>query len=878
MTDGARWARLESVFLQVLDVPTERRAAFLDSACADQPDVRREVEAMLAAHRAAGGDDTPDQLLRPAPALAPHFSAGTRMGPWELDALVGRGGMGEVYRAHRADAQYQQDVAVKVLRAGRDTGDMLRRFRSERQILARLQHPNIATLLDGGVTDAGQPWLAMQYVDGRPVTAWADEHGLGLGARLRLFTTVCEAVRVAHANLVIHRDIKPSNILVTADGTVRLLDFGIAKMLDAGAADDPLTGDLLLLTPEHAAPEQFRGEPATTATDVYALGVLLYELLAGSRPFLLTTPEELMRAVCERAPVAPSAAAADPRRLERARRPASPVPPSAIGGDLDAIVLLALRKEPERRYRSAGELAEDVQRFLRGFPVIARPDSFAYVARRFVSRNRVAVTATVAAVLALLALAGVSFRSAAASRAQAAAVARERDVALQVSEFLETLFASPTPFVTGRERRDTLRLREFLAEGTQKVQRELTGQPLVQAQLLTVLGRAHSDLGLYEQAAGLLREAAAVRRRTLGPAALETASTERSLGSVLVALGQPAAAETLLQRATTVFAAAARAHRDEHVKSLSALATSLVVQGRLADAEPVYRQALTIARETYPPTDTELAERMSDLGTLLGNLGRAAEAESLVASAVAIQRAANGDDNPRVAGAMNNLASQLMRQRKFAVAESLQRDVDRILAASLPEQHPLRATALNNHAAALLELDQPVRAESLLRQVIAMRTAALGAAHPMVGTTLINLAAALDDQGKHGDALAMQRDALTRLTAALGPDHPTVAYAHHNLGATYHDLQRHEQAITSFAEAARIRRAALGTGHSLTVGSLVRRGQCEVDAGRVADAERSLDVATRALEQQSQPDARAREQLQLQRGRLDSVRALRRGR
>ncbi|MBK8245886.1 MAG: serine/threonine protein kinase [Gemmatimonadetes bacterium] len=249
---------------------------------------------------------------------------------------------------------------------------MLQRFRSERQILARVQHPNIATLLDGGLTDDGTPWLAMQFVDGIPITQWAREHALGLRERLALFRTVCEAVHAAHGHLVIHRDLKPSNILVTADGKVRLLDFGIAKVLDASATS-PETGDLLLLTPEHAAPEQFRGEAVTTATDVYALGVLLYQLLAGSRPYQLTPTTALPHAVCEDDPLPASIAAADASRLRAVGLATSPVPPAAIAGDLDAIIAKAVRKEPERRYGSASELAADVRRYLDGFPVEARP-------------------------------------------------------------------------------------------------------------------------------------------------------------------------------------------------------------------------------------------------------------------------------------------------------------------------------------------------------------------------------------------------------------------------------------------------------------------------------------------------------------------------
>jgi serine/threonine-protein kinase len=709
MTESESWRRLETVFLRAIELPTEERAAFLDEACGDDAAFRREVEAVLAGHVAAGGLERPDGLLtiesRPA---NEQFVAGTRVGPWQLDALVGRGGMGEVYRAHRADAQYEQEVAIKVLRAGRDTNELMRRFRSERQILARLQHPNIATLLDGGVTEAGQPWLAMQFVNGRPITDWADARSLGVRERLALFTTVCEAVRVAHANLVVHRDLKPSNILVTDDGTLRLLDFGIAKVLDAGA-DDPRTGDLLLLTPEHAAPEQFRGEPVTTATDVYALGVLLYQLLAGSRPFHLTPPAELMRAVCEQPPVAPSAAARDRRRLEKVNRTRPPVDATTIEGDLDAIVLKALRTDPARRYASVAELAADVGRYLDGYPVEARPERWSYAASRFVRRNQVPVAAAAAAVLALVALAVVSVRAASNSRQQAESIARERDVAVQVSGFLETLFRSPSPFAVGSERRDTMRLRDFLAEGTAKVRRDLADQPLVQARLLTVLGRAHGDLGLYQEARPLFEEAIRIRRDSLGPDAFETAETERSYGGLLEHLGEYAAAESLMRRVQATFARDSIGRRDDRIRSLTVLANALHRLGRLDDAEPVYRQALALARDEYAPNSPELAGRLSDLGALLGNKAQYAEAESLLTRAIAIEREANGADSPRVATPTNNLATQFLRQRRSAEAEPMLREVLRIVTLALPEAHPLRASAMSNLAAALVQLPRPSR-------------------------------------------------------------------------------------------------------------------------------------------------------------------------
>ncbi|MBK8247171.1 MAG: serine/threonine protein kinase [Gemmatimonadetes bacterium] len=547
-TKVERWAQVESIFVRAVELRAEERGAFVAASCGGDATLQREVQDLLAGHDSAGGDAYPDRLLTPSGHLPSDGRiTGSRLGPWAIDELIGRGGMGDVYRAHRADAQYEQQAAVKVMRAGRDPDAMLQRFRSERQILARVQHPNIATLLDGGLTDDGTPWLAMQFVDGITITEWAREHALGLRERLALFRTVCEAVHAAHGHLVIHRDLKPSNILVTADGKVRLLDFGIAKVLDASATS-PETGDLLLLTPEHAAPEQFRGEAVTTATDVYALGVLLYQLLAGSRPYQLTPTTALAHAVCEDDPPPASIAAADASRLQAVGLATSQVPPAAIAGDLDAIVGKALRKEPGRRYGSASELAADVRRYLDGFPVEARPETLAYVARRFVRRHRAAVAAAAGLFIALASLVVVSVRAARVSRAQAAAIALERDVALQVSGFMETLFRSPSPFAAGVERRDTLRARDLMVESATKVRRDLAAQPLLQARLLHLLGRSWADLGDYPAAEQLYNEALAIRRRVLAPGATDIAATELSLGTVAWQAGRAATAESTLRR------------------------------------------------------------------------------------------------------------------------------------------------------------------------------------------------------------------------------------------------------------------------------------------------------------------------------------------
>ena len=390
VTSHDRWQRIEDVFHRAADLPPTDRGAFLASSCAGDPDLRHEVESLLAADEDAG-DIIGQAVAEAASSLRLDSESsvrpGSRIGPYAVIALVGRGGMGAVYRAVR-EGEFRMEVAVKLIKRGADTDAALSRFRKERQILAGLQHPNIARLLDGGATDDGLPYFAMEYVAGKPLLEYAAP--LPVRQRLELFRSICAAVQYAHQNLIVHRDLKPGNVLVTADGTPKLLDFGIAKLLDAtsGGSDPTRTiAGTVPMTPDYASPEQVRGEPVTTATDVFSLGVILFELLTGGRPHRLDTysPEAIQKAICRDEPRRPSA-------INR-----------TLDSDLDNIVLAALRKEPQRRYASVEQLSEDLRRYLEGRPVRARKDTFAYRATKFVRRNRLGVAAAVLAAAAIVA-------------------------------------------------------------------------------------------------------------------------------------------------------------------------------------------------------------------------------------------------------------------------------------------------------------------------------------------------------------------------------------------------------------------------------------------------------------------------------------------
>lgn len=437
-----RWQQVKDVLQGALDLSEERRKTFLDDACQGDRPLRQEVESLLLQEKmlTEGFLRSPVAVRGQEVERAGASWTGRRIGPYEIIEIIGEGGMGSVYRAARADEQYQKQVAIKLVKLGLHTPFALARFRAERQILANLEHPNIARLLDGGTTEAGLPYVVMELIDGQSIDQYCKARKLSVEERLRLFRTVCLAVQYAHQHLVVHRDLKPANILVTADGIPKLLDFGIAKILDAGSipvGTETTIGFMRMLTPEYASPEQVHGDTVTTTSDVYSLGVILYRLLTGRHPYSLDrrSPEMMMKTICDIEPVKPSAAAPRPERTagEGAVAGGDVVADGTtdklskrLRGDLDNIVLMALRKDPHRRYLSAGQFAEDIQRHLESLPVIARKDTARYRGSKFVARHKVGVVAVVAILLTLASGLAVTLREARIARQQTEIARQQR--------------------------------------------------------------------------------------------------------------------------------------------------------------------------------------------------------------------------------------------------------------------------------------------------------------------------------------------------------------------------------------------------------------------------------------------------------------------
>ncbi|HYC09366.1 MAG TPA: protein kinase [Steroidobacteraceae bacterium] len=619
-----RWQRLEEIFQSALDCPPQGRAAWLDAACSGDVELRREVDSLLAAHEHGELDFTRRaafvEALQVLEQRTAHLRDGQRIGPYRIVRELGRGGMGRVYLAARADQAFEKQVAIKVVERGPDSEEVTRRFESERQILARLDHPNITRIIDGGQTDEGLSYLVMEYVQGECIDRYCDSHALDVTARLRLFQGVCAAVHYAHQHLIIHRDIKPQNVLVTSDAVPRLLDFGIAKLLSPEAQPSESTRTVLRrLTPEYASPEQVRGEALTTASDVYSLGVLLYRLLCGQSPYRArrSSAGTLERAICEDQPERPSAAAlhgecpppgeGTPERLRR-----------RLEGDLDNIVLMALRKEPQRRYASAEQLAQDISRHLARLPVIARADTAAYRTSRFLLRHRTGVAATGAIILLLVAgVVGTSWQARVARAERARAQQQFNDVRQLATSFLFEFNSSiqNLPGATPARKLLVQRALEYLSKLAQQSQGNLSLQrELAEAYLKVgdLQGNPYEpNLGDTQGAAESYHKAVVISA-ALAQADGNDAQAQRylarcyqSLGEVLPLLGKAADGEANLRRAAEIFALLVR--RTPHDRELQVqLADSYQSLGDLrghsglqnlgdrAGAVESYRKALAV--------------------------------------------------------------------------------------------------------------------------------------------------------------------------------------------------------------------------------------------------------------------------------------------
>ena len=773
-----RWKRVKALFEAAREHDPSARTAFLRERCADNPALLDEVRSLLQAHDAEGRveramDRLNTSLHRRA---SPRSLEGRRLGPYELVEELGHGGMGRVFLAERADGQFDQQVALKWLGVALPSPKATERFLAERQILAALTHPNIARLLDGGVTEAGQPYFVMEVVEGRRIDTYCHAHQLPVRERLRLVIDVCEAVQYAHQKLIVHRDLKPANVLVTDEGQVKLLDFGIAKLLDpeamrVEAPPHTRTGGVPM-TPNYASPEQVRGTEVTTASDVYQLGILLYELLAGRRPYSVEdrAPSEVERIICEEEPVPPSKTVTEPgisdgiSTPEELRR--------TLRGDLDTIVLKALRKEPDRRYDSADQLADDLRRFLNGRPVSAHPNGWRYRARKFVRRHRGGVAAAAVIVLLLIGY-GVTITwhsqrtQAALDRAQ-----RETRKSEQVTRFLVDLFEEADPYQSAAHLSDTLTARELLDQGAARARQELSDQPEVQATMMYTLGRIYRQRGYHAEAASLLDDAISVQREHLPPTHPDRARSLHERARLLRYEGETKRAARLYQKSLSI---QRRRFSDQHpdmADNLRELGIIAAREGRYAQADSLFRETLALLSALHGPDHPDVATALLTLGLLHVQKGELAEAERLLRRSLTIRRRHADADHPLLAETLDRLGQVLVKRGNLDEAEPLLREARTILKELFPEVHPSRAVNLNNLGRLLQKTGEPVAADSLHQKAQSIYQQLYGPTNLDAANTLYERAQVHQALLDYGAAERFYEQAAAMQQSLHGPAHP----------------------------------------------------------------------------------------------------------
>jgi serine/threonine protein kinase/Tfp pilus assembly protein PilF len=740
---------------------------------------------------------------------------GDRIGPYRVLRTLGSGGMGEVYLAERADAQFEQQVAIKVVHGGALAVTMHSRLKLERQILAQLDHPNIAHLLDGGALADGSAYIVMEYVDGIAIDVFCDSNRLDVNARLKLFQIVCSAVHYAHQNLIVHRDLKPSNILVTLAGVPKLLDFGIAKLLDdRQAARHTLAvtqADIRIMTPDHASPEQVRGQAITTSSDVYVLGVLLYKLLCGTSPFFISSMRlsEIERAICEKDPLPPShmvsaGESVESKSIAEARGMSAKRLRRGLVGDLDNIVLMAMRKEPERRYGSAEQLAADIQRFLEGKPVIARRDTVSYRTSKFVKRHWLPVTAGAAATFMIVAFSITTYLQSLRIAAERDRVAQQRELAEheraraeEVSSFLVNLFRLSDP---GENRGNQVTARELLDSGSKRLQLGLQDQPATKAALLSTVGTVYDSLGQYQDALPLLSESLQLQSGIHDNSHIDTLL---ELGRAYMGAGNLAAAEAPMQQALHLAQSDAGAISLETGRALWTLGMLRYHQGENSEAKELYIRSLSILNSSKAP-QTDISPVLNDLASVYVVEHQWPLAKQAYEQALEIDRRALGDDHPRVAFRLQNLAIVAQNMGDLKLAETLLLDALKRQEHIYGDRHPETVIAKGNYGMLLQREGRLTEAEPLLRDAVSTRVSLYGPDNYNVGYARVSLAILLHDKGDFAAAENEFRQALAIYDNSLPANHQYRAALLMHFARLLVDRNKSAEALAKSAESIKI--------------------------------------------------------------------------
>ena len=714
----------------------------------------------------------------------------SQIGLYEIKGRIGVGGMGEVYQASRMDERFNQNVALKLMRHGITSKSQARRFEQERSILSSLNHPNIAKLLDGGISADGRSYYVMEYVDGISITEYCKKNKSGLEERLNLFKQVCKAVQYAHSNFIVHRDLKPENLLVNSDGVVKILDFGIAKLIDESLDEQTLlqtSSGLRMYSLKYAAPEQITLDAITTATDVYALGTLLFELVTGSHPFDLKnkTLHETEYIIRNREPAWPSSVST---RWN-----------SKLQGDLDAIILKALRKEPNERYDSAQTMLDDIERFENSLPVSARHDSLIYRSRKFIKRHSLPLSFT--GVILLLVFAFTLFYTQRISEEKRIAELQAQK-AEQVTMFLMDMFEASSPTETGGE---ILNAKDMLVRGEAEAEK-LEGYPEIKAQMFEVIGEIYRRLGQYDKSESLLRQSLTIRQGIYGNHHAETVGTFDKLGLLLINRGEFFAADSLLSLALSI--------RENHITS----------------------------------SDPDLAETLSNLAYARRRIGDSVNAEQLYRRSLEIREAQFGKDHPLTIENMNSLGVVLHYKAKYRETEALFREILQRRENLLAPIHPDVAISQNSLGALLMNLGDYQEADSLLNRALTVRRKLYGNNHPFVALTLNNLAISQIEQERFNEAANYLNEAYRIRLEQLGHNHTNTAISKFTIAKLMLETQRPDSAIQLYKEAYQTFHDNLSPDHSFTARTMVGIGSAYVAKNDLEAAKPYFEEGYRKVE------------------------------
>jgi eukaryotic-like serine/threonine-protein kinase len=803
LMNSERWEKIGIIFDEALNLSEPERSEFIKSACGDDIEMQNEVKSLIEA------DSKVPPVLKAQAGDAVNIRSqiiyeGKIIGNYKVIKQIAEGGMGSVFLAERADGQFEQKVALKIIKPGMNSNEIIKRFLSERQILARLQHPNIAKLLDGGLTEDNLPYFTMEYVEGEPISEYCDKNNLSVEERLKIFITVCSAIQYAHHNLVIHRDIKPSNIMIKKDGTVKLLDFGIAKVLSEDTLNEDVnltqTG-LHVMTPEYASPEQIKGKHVTTSTDIYSLGIVLYELLTGEKVHNIKnySPLEMEKAICLTQPQKPSSLIKQVQTKDKSKADEISIKRNTLpeklkkklAGDLDNICLTALRKEPETRYSSVELFRQDIENFLEERPVTARQSTINYRMKKFVLRHKVAVVFGLLIFLIVTSL--TTFYTIQLKHERDAAQA-EAVKANEVSGFLKNIFKVSDPY---NARGDTITARELLDKGAEKINRSLSNQPEVKAELLDLIGQVYLNMGIYNKADSLIKIGLTIREK-YDKKGTDIEKSLNSLSNVYLFKGEYAKAAALLNRVVLLHKSLSQEDDTTYTTTLSNLAWSFYATGKYLKSDSIYIVLINILTKKY------------------------------------------GMKNELMLSMMNNLALNYHEEGKYKESDSLFQialNQEKIVYGNKP--HPELSTTLYNYAELLRDKGNFPKAEEMFKSALAMDLKLHGPVNPDVAYSTQGLASFYLAEGHYSEANKLFRRTLEIREKLLGKNHPDVAYAIYNVGLVYFDEQKYDSSKTYFEKSLIMHKKLNGPEHKSVGICLNMLGfvNCKVGNYKVAESQ-----------------------------------------